>query len=146
MEEQGKMTEVEVETGTKAQAPVQAQGVGPLSLESSSKLTQDIYSVFVDSFPDLFAEPAAEEEEQGAGEGEEGDAEGGESPTKGQGSPAKSSASELMSFALTVRVAESPKYAPSTWAPVAESWAPKYAPSGSMSSWSAAGTTGDIAP
>ncbi|QDZ19488.1 hypothetical protein A3770_03p20060 [Chloropicon primus] len=87
------MTETEVETGTEAQAPVQTPGVGPLSLDSSSNLTQEIYSVFVDSFPDLFAEPAAEEEEQGAGEGGEGDAEGGESPAKGPGSPAKSVAS-----------------------------------------------------
>lgn len=91
---------LEAETESMAAEPLAsstaAVEVPPPPFGASSKLTQEIYSAFVQAFPDLFADPkpvAEKDNEENDGGGAEGENEGNGSPNKAEASPAKSAAS-----------------------------------------------------
>ena len=91
---------LEAETESMAAEPLAsstaAVEVPPPPFGASSKLTQEIYSAFVQAFPDLFTDPKPEaEKDQGEDDkgGAEGENQGNGSPNKAEASPAKSAAS-----------------------------------------------------
>ena len=88
---------LEAETESMAAEPLAsstaAVEVPPPPFGASSKLTQEIYSAFVQAFPDLFADPkpvAEKDNEENDEGGAEGENEGNGSPNKAEASPAKS--------------------------------------------------------